>query len=95
MVELTKQVDGFRAMPIIFNEDDHFDFDKPVNNMLNAFRARASWGYFDFRATKGHRGSEIDEPFEEGFQSVPVDWQINSERKKAFFRSISKISGNK
>jgi hypothetical protein len=30
-----------------FNEDDHFDFDKPVNNMLAAIGWYASWGYFD------------------------------------------------
>lgn len=93
MVELVRGMDEYRPMPIIFNEDDHFDFDKESNNMLNAFRARASWGYFDFRALKGQRGAEIDEPFEEGFQSVPVDWKINSERKKAFFKKVKDISG--
>lgn len=66
-------------MPIIFNEDDYFDYED--NNMMNAFSARTSWGFFDFRATVGHRGSNIDEAFEEGFQSVPVDWGINSDRK--------------
>jgi len=93
MVEMTRQMPEYRPMPIIFNEDDHFNFDQPENNMLNAFRARASWGYFDFRAMKGHRGSEIDEPFEDGYQSVPVDWRISSDRKKAFFSKLAEISG--
>jgi hypothetical protein len=63
--------------------------------MMNAFRARASWGFFDFCATVGHRGSKIDEAFEEGFQSVPVDWGINSDRKRAFFNKVAEISGVK
>ena len=87
MVNETKKVDGYHPMPIIFNEDDHYDFDKPVNNMINAFKARASWGFFDFRI-KG-------EPFEEGFQSIPTDWGINSERKRGFFNLVAKLSGIK
>src|SRR5262249_42252155 len=29
MVKKTRAVPGYRPMPIVFNEDDHFDFDKP------------------------------------------------------------------
>ena len=47
MVQQTRQLPGYRPMPILFNEDDHFDFDQPVNNMMNAVRSYASWGYFD------------------------------------------------
>jgi hypothetical protein len=53
MVRQTKAVNGYRPMPIVFNEDDHFDFDKPSNNFVEAVKAYASWGYFDFRAAKG------------------------------------------
>jgi hypothetical protein len=95
MVIKTKQVEGYRTMPILFNEDDHFNFDQPINNMVAAVQAYASWGYFDFRGKKGHQGFEIDEPFEEGYQSVPIDWGINSERKKGFFNLLKVItSGN-
>jgi len=34
-----------------------------------------------------------DEPFECGYQSVPVDWGINSARKKAFFALLKEITG--
>ncbi len=34
MVTQTRQVEGYRPMPIAFNEDDHFDFDQPTNNFL-------------------------------------------------------------
>lgn len=85
MVEQTRQKPAWRPMPILFNEDDHFDFDKPVNNFVNAVRAGASWGYFDFRM-KG-------EGFVDGYQSVPVDWGINSARKRAFFAKLKEITG--
>ena len=72
-------------MPIVFNEDDHFDFDKPRNNFVAAVGEYASWGYFDFRM-KG-------EGFDEGYQSVPVNWGVSSPRKKAFFKLLGEITG--
>lgn len=85
LVEKTRGVEGYRNQPIVFNEDDHYDFDKPENNFVNAVKAYASWGFFDFRRAK--------EGFEEGYQSVPVDWRINSGRKKAFFNKVKEITG--
>lgn len=63
--------------PVVINEDDHFDFDRPENNFTAATREHVSWGFFDFR--------KEGEGFEQGYQSVPVDWGINSERKRGFF----------
>jgi hypothetical protein len=34
-----------------------------------------------------------DESFECGYQSVPVDWGINSDRKKGFFKLLKEITG--
>ncbi|MFD2289888.1 hypothetical protein ACFSKN_03170 [Mariniflexile gromovii] len=85
MVAQVKTVNGYKPMPIVFNEDDHFDFDKPTNNMVEAIKAYASWGYFDFRM----KGEEYDH----GFQSVPVNWQISSPRKNAFFNKLEEITG--
>lgn len=85
MVKATQQVEGYRPMPIVFNEDDHYNFEQTNNNMLAAVKAYASWGYFDFRRD--------GETFEEGYQSVPVDWSVNSDRKKAFFEKVKEISG--
>ncbi|GJM30714.1 MAG: hypothetical protein DHS20C17_33490 [Cyclobacteriaceae bacterium] len=86
MVEQTRQIDGYRTMPIVFNEDDHYDFDKENNNMNAAIAAYASWGFFDFRRE--------GEGFNEGFQSVPVDWSISSDRKKGFFEKVEEITGH-
>lgn len=85
MVSIVRKMPEYVTMPIIFNEDDHYDFDQPMNNMIAAFKSHASWGYFDFR-----RG---EEKFENGFQSVPVDWGITSARKKAFFTKLKEITG--
>jgi hypothetical protein len=88
MVRQTRAVPGYRPMPILFNEDDHFDFEKPENNFIAAVSERASWGYFDFRM----RGEE-KQP-EQGYQSVPVDWGIRSERKRGFFNLLREITGS-
>jgi len=87
MVRKTRQVPGYRPMPILFNEDDHFDFEKPKNNFLAAVSEHASWGYFDFRMK--------DEGFDEGYQSVPVNWGISSARKRGFFKLLGEITGER
>ncbi len=85
LIDNTKKVQGFHNQPIIINEDDHFDFEKPENNFTISVENYVSWGYFDYRM-KG-------EKFEDGFQSIPVDWGINSERKKGFFGLLKIITG--
>ncbi|MFO0924263.1 MAG: hypothetical protein U0905_17440 [Pirellulales bacterium] len=84
MVIKTRQVAGYRDQPILFNEDDHFDFDKESNHFQSAIEAYAGWGYFDFRMA--------GEGYTEGFQSVPVDWKIQSDRKRGFFRMLQNIT---
>jgi hypothetical protein len=77
MIRQTRQVPGYRLMPILFNEDDHFDFDKPMNNMVASISEYCSWGYFD----------------PDGYQSPPVNWGLNTDRKKAFFEAVGRITG--
>ncbi len=83
MVEQARKVAGYRPMPILFNEDDHFDFDKPLNNMMAAVKAYASWGYFE-----PGKSNYVD-----GYQCPPVNWGINTERKKAFFALLKEVTG--
>ncbi len=87
MVRQTRQVEGYRPLPILFNEDDHFDFDKPVNNMIAAISEYAGWGYFDYRME--------GEGFDEGYQSVPVNWGLSSPRKKGFFNLLKEVTSEK
>jgi hypothetical protein len=53
--------------------------------MLAAISRDASWGYFDFRMN--------DERFDDGYQSVPVNWGIRSPRKRAFFKLLGEVTG--
>jgi hypothetical protein len=79
MVQRVRQQPSYRPKPILFNEDDHFDFDKEDNNFKAAIDEYASWGYFD----------------PDGYQSPPVNWGLNTERKRAFFRMVSEVTGEK
>src|SRR5262249_35194795 len=42
-VDRARAVTGYRGQPIVFNEDDHFAFDRPWNNCLAAVSRHASW----------------------------------------------------
>jgi len=85
MVDRTRQLGGAADKPIVFNEDDHFDFDAADNNMLAAVSRYAGWGCFDYRmAGEGH---------DDGFQSVPVNWGISSPRKRGFFDLLARLTG--
>ena len=85
LVRKTRLVAGYHGQPIVFNEDDHFDFDKPNNNFVAAIGEHASWGYFDYRKN--------GEGWDAGYQSVPVNWGISSARKRGFFELLSEITG--
>jgi hypothetical protein len=89
IVEIVREIRAlpeYKNIPIVNNEDDHFDFDKPMNNFVAATSAYASWGYFDFR--------KWNEPFQTGYQTVPVDWGINTDRKKGFFNLVKEMTGS-
>ena len=83
MVRKARAVPGYRPMPILFNEDDHFDFDKPESNFLAALGEYASWGYFD----------PGESNYRDGYQCPPVQWRINTDRKKAFFSLLKEVTG--
>lgn len=85
MANIIRNKKVYSPKPLVNNEDDHFDFDKAMNNFVASTSAYTSWGFFDYRK-KG-------EAFEEGYQSVPVDWRINSTRKKDFFNLLSEMTG--
>ena len=85
MVHQCRALPSFRGQPVVFNEDDHFDFGKRDNNLLAAVSRHASWGYFDYRMP--------GEGFDQGFQSVPCNWTISSARKRGFFDLVAKLTG--
>lgn len=94
MLEIIHAIRGmkeFTAKPIVNNEDDrpwldaHQGFGLEGNNFVACVSQYASWGYFDFRQ-KG-------EGFDQGYQTVPVNWGISSDRKRAYFKLLSEITG--
>jgi hypothetical protein len=96
MVEMIKQVremEVYNNVPIVNNEDDQpwrvaeQGWGEYENTMVAAVQNYASWGYFDFRLENENA------LFNEGFQSVPINWQISSERKQAFFDLLATITG--
>jgi hypothetical protein len=91
MVERTRGLSTYRPMPIVVNEDDHFDFDRPINNLLTALAHRASWGFFDPGPGAGGKGARSN--YRDGFQNVPVNWGLTTERKRAFFDLVRQITG--
>ena len=82
MVDATRAVPGYRPMPILFNEDDHFDFERPQNNFLAAVSRYASWGYFD----------PGENNYRDGYQSPPVAWGLSTERKRGFFALLREMT---
>lgn len=85
LIKDTRGLKTYSLKPVIINEDDHYDFDKENSNLNVAVGEYVSWGYFDFR----RKGDSL----QEGFQSVPVDWQISTDRKREFFDKIKEITG--
>jgi hypothetical protein len=83
MVRRTRAVQGYTPKPILFNEDDHYNFDQPTNNFTAAIGEYASWGYYD-QGTNNYA---------DGYQSPPVNWGINTERKQGFFRLAGEMAG--
>jgi len=87
MVRQTRQLPTYTPKPIVFNEDDHYDFDKLWNNFAAAASEHGSWGFFDFR----RQGEGLDE----GYQSVPANWGISSARKRGFFNLLREMTGGR
>jgi hypothetical protein len=84
-VAATRASAAYRGQPLLYNEDDHYDFDKADNNFIAAVECGAGWGFFDFRRTR--------EKFADGYQSLPVDWGITAPRKRGFFTLLAEITG--
>jgi hypothetical protein len=82
MVRSARQRPSYEPMPVLFNEDDHWRFHKYPNNMLVAITNYASWGYTNFGKSN----------YEEGYQAPPVNWGINTDRKRAFFDYLDAVT---
>jgi hypothetical protein len=83
MIQKTRNLDTYRPMPVLINEDDHFRFGEPENHMMTALSEYVSWGYFD----------PGKNDYVNGYQCPPVNWSINSDLKKQFFAAVKEVTG--
>jgi hypothetical protein len=83
MIETTRAAKGYRPMPVLINEDDHFRFDEADSHMMTALGLYVSWGYFDPGRSDYH----------DGYQCPPVNWGIATERKRQFFTKLKEVTG--
>jgi hypothetical protein len=90
-VDQVRALATWRSMPVLYNEDDHFDFGRPWNHFTAALSRRAGWGYFDPGPAAG--GGSAFGNYREGFQNPPIDWSIGSARKRAFFALLREVTG--
>jgi hypothetical protein len=84
MIRTSRSASTWRPMPVLINEDDHFRFDEPENHMMAALSEYVSWGYFE--------PGKSD--YVEGHQCPPVNWGINTPRKRQFFTAVKEITGS-
>jgi hypothetical protein len=91
LVDRVRAIPTYRPMPIVFNEDDHFEFDRPANNFTAALSRHASWGYFDPGEAAG--GGQAFGDYRHGYQNPPIDWSIGTARKRAFFDFLAAVTG--
>lgn len=92
MVDQTRALPAYKGTPIVFNEDDHYDFDKPLNNFTAALARRAGWGFFD--PGSGAGGGAAFGNYSDGYQNPPINWGINTPRKRAFFELLKQVTGS-
>lgn len=87
-----------RPCPIVVNEDTvHLD------NLEAAVEEYASWGFYHQGYGSGYadrtdwkvHGRETRYEDLSGFQTVPVNWSINDDFKKAFFNRIREMTGGR
>jgi hypothetical protein len=83
LIRECRGLSSWRPMPVLVNEDDHFRFGDPDNHLLAALSEYASWGYFD--------PGKSD--YSDGYQCPPVNWGINTARKRQFFDKLKEITG--
>jgi hypothetical protein len=81
-IAATRELGG-RTLPVMINEDPNFHFTEPANHLLASLDEYTSWGYYE----QGQNN------YQNGFQSPPVNWSINTDNKRQFFELVKKVTG--
>lgn len=94
ILEEVRSKDVYNPMPLVINEDDipwrneNQGWGEEGNNFVTSVKSNTGWGYFDFRLPEERHDYNL------GFQSIPVNWQISSDRKWDFFKLLAEITGS-
>lgn len=102
VIEAVRAMPAFQAnpKPLMINEDS-----TGIPNLEASWSNYVSWGYYDQGYNGEARQHDIwveDAAFHtreckienlSGFQSPPVNWTINTPRKRAFFERVAQITG--
>ncbi|MCC5929429.1 MAG: hypothetical protein JJU28_09310 [Cyclobacteriaceae bacterium] len=84
----------YTPKPLVNNEDDipwrnaGQGWGEEGNNFVASIQSYTGWGYFDFRLPAE------DHQYNLGFQSIPVNWQLSSDRKRSFFNLLAEITNS-
>lgn len=81
-IAATRELGGL-SVPVMINEDPNFHFTEPSNHLLTSVDEYTSWGYYE----QGQNN------YQDGFQSPPVNWTINTDNKRQFFELVKKVTG--
>ena len=92
----TTEAYQLRPRPIMINEDTVF-----LDNLDAAFAEGCSWGFYNqgYGADYKDRTDWTAKPREasyaelSGYQTLPINWGINDETKRAFFNRVKEITG--
>ncbi len=88
----------YRQRPILINEDTIYP-----ENLTAAVAEYASWGYYSQGYGSGYvdrtdwREHERETNYAElsGYQTLPVNWGINTPEKRAFFDAVQAITSGR
>jgi hypothetical protein len=78
----TRALAGGRK-PVLINEDPNFHFTEESNHLLASVGEYVSWGYYE----QGQNN------YQDGYQSPPVNWGVNTDNKKQFFELVKRVTG--
>jgi hypothetical protein len=92
-VDDARAVASYRGQPVLYNEDDHFDFERPENHFLAALSRHCGWGYFD--PGPGAGGTAAYGDYEVGYQNPPINWALSTSRKRSFFELLGEVTGER
>eukprot|EP01084_Bolivina_argentea_P194601 333914_1 len=85
MINQVRNSDAYKSnsKPILFTEDNNFNFNSTSNNFKSAIEGHASWGCM--LTCNSNDGGD----YQDAYQCPPTSWAIDTNRKAAFFEAVA------